>query len=209
MLKSSDATTISTASKPTAKVSQKRKKDDLKVEEKLTISVTDVVVGIDLSLTGTGWCVLKINQDGQTDTRKSGVVASKLKGMARLNEILEALDKEIPAGAAVYIENYGFGSKGQVVYQGELGGIVRYHLWKKGIKYTNVPPTVAKKWLTGKGVCEKSLILKELFKKYKIDLDDDNEADATVLALIGKSKMGRLPCNKSQQELLDKLEEQK
>jgi crossover junction endodeoxyribonuclease RuvC len=162
------------------------------------------IVGLDLSLTSSGWSRF----ERATSTLVSGVVASKKKGMERLHEIVETLDKEIPKDSEVYIENYGFSSKGQVVYQGELGGIVRYHLWKKGVPYRNVPPTVAKKFLTGSGVCEKSLILKELYKKYKVDVNDDNEADAIVLGLVGRAIHEDIETTKAQKEAISKVDKE-
>jgi crossover junction endodeoxyribonuclease RuvC len=161
-----------------------------------------VIVGLDLSLTGTGWSQYEV----ATKELRSGVIASKLKGMARLNEIALAVDKLVDDQCEIYIENYGFGSKGQVVYQGELGGIIKYNLWKRNIKYHLVPPSVAKKFLTGKGNCDKSLILKELLKKYKIDVDDDNQADATVLGLIGRARHGIGKYTKAQLEAIKAIE---
>lgn len=159
------------------------------------------VIGLDLSLTGTGWSRYEI----ETEKLTSGTINSKLKGMPRLHEIRTSLDKEIPEGSIVYIENYGFGSKGQVVYQGELGGIIRYTLWSRNIKYVLVPPTVAKKFLVGKGVCEKSLIIKELYKRHNIDVDNDNQADAIVLGLIGRAVLGKLEITKAQEETIKKV----
>lgn len=51
----------------------------------------------------------------------------------------------------VCIEGYSMGSKGAVFNIGENTGILKYHLWKNGIKYYTVAPTQAKKHFTGKG----------------------------------------------------------
>ena len=165
-----------------------------------------LIVGLDLSLTATGWSTYNT----ESKVLNSGVTSTKLKGMDRLNEIVTSLEnlvtdswKDPIDNCEVYIENYGFASKGRVVYQGELGGIVRYMLWKHGVKYHDIPPTIAKKVLTGKGNCEKSLILKELYKKYKIDVDDDNIADACNLVIIGKMCHGLEKMTKAQKEIID------
>jgi Holliday junction resolvasome RuvABC endonuclease subunit len=174
-----------------------------------------LIVGLDLSLTATGWATYNT----ESKVLNSGTVNSKLKGMDRLDEIVTLIEGmivhlfrslktpitwiEAVDNCEVYIENYGFASKGRVVYQGELGGIVRYMLWKHGVKYHDIPPTIAKKVLTGKGNCEKSLILKELYKKYKIDVDDDNIADACNLVIIGKMCHGLEKMTKAQKEIID------
>ena len=164
-----------------------------------------LIVGLDLSLTATGWATYNVD----SKALNSGTISNKLKGMDRLNEIVitieSLLDLKDIDSCEVYIENYGFASKGRVVYQGELGGIVRYMLWKHGIKYYDVPPTTAKKLLTGRGNCEKSLVLKELYKRYKIDVSDDNIADAIVQNLIGQMKNGILKMNKAQSEIINKI----
>lgn len=160
------------------------------------------IVGLDLSLTGTGWSKYDID----TGELTSGVIASKKKGMERLHEISDTVDKLVDTGSTVYIENYGFGSKGQVVYQGELGGIIRYGLWKRGIRFHLIAPTTSKKFLTGKGNCDKSLILKTLYKSHKIDVDDDNEGDAIALNLIGQAHNSIGKFTKAQQDIAKEIE---
>ncbi len=69
-----------------------------------------------------------------------------------------------------------------------------------------VAPTQAKKFLTGKGNCDKNLILKEVFKRYGIDVDDDNIADAVNFNFIGRALLGWIqPSNQAQQAVIDAL----
>jgi hypothetical protein len=51
----------------------------------------------------------------------------------------------------VYIEGYSYGSKGRVFEIAENGGICKYLLWRNGIDYEVVAPTLIKKFATGKG----------------------------------------------------------
>jgi len=54
-----------------------------------------------------------------------------------------------------------------------------------------VTPTQLKKYATSKGNCGKDIIIKEIYKKYKIDFNDNNLADAFVLAKIGQALLGQ------------------
>jgi crossover junction endodeoxyribonuclease RuvC len=48
-----------------------------------------------------------------------------------------------------------------------------------------VTPSQLKKFVTGKGNADKSVVMKEVYKRFSIDTDDDNTADAVVLGHIG------------------------
>jgi len=64
----------------------------------------------------------------------------------------------------VAIEGYAFGSTSGLVFNiGESTGALKQILWKKGIEFETVPPTVIKKFATGKGNAGKDL-LKEQFE---------------------------------------------
>ena len=57
---------------------------------------------------------------------------------------------------AIVLEGYSMGSKGKVFNIGENTGILKYKLWKELSKtLVIVPPTVAKKFATGKGNADK------------------------------------------------------
>lgn len=55
----------------------------------------------------------------------------------------------------VFIEGYSMGSKGKVFNIAENTGILKYRLWNFGIEFESVPPTVIKKFATGKGNADK------------------------------------------------------
>jgi hypothetical protein len=170
------------------------------------------VLGLDLSLTGTGWCATS-----NLVTRVGIIEPGKLEGLERMDHILKEISKlldltQVPFfhvshseedaslpqtselninETLVIIEDFSFSSKGSSLFQiAGLGYLVRHWLWEHGIKFLLVPPTMVKKFCTGTGTAQKSLILKEVYKRWNVDLTDDNEADAYVLSRIGRAYLG-------------------
>jgi Holliday junction resolvasome RuvABC endonuclease subunit len=56
----------------------------------------------------------------------------------------------------IFIEDYSFSSTGRVFNIAENCGILKFTLWKAGITFTTIPPTVVKKQATGKGNSNKA-----------------------------------------------------
>lgn len=108
-------------------------------------------------------------------------------GVHRINEIydtfMEILEQHPEIDAAA-IEGYAFQGEGRRFNLGELGGVLRLALYKKKINTIEVPPTYLKKYISGKGNSPKNLMNKEVYKKYDVDLDDDNDVDSFSLAML-------------------------
>jgi|GEM_PF-1369911 len=87
------------------------------------------------------------------------------------------------------VEGISYASSGQTALQmGYLQYSIReflIYVLKQG--FIDVPPTSLKKFALGKGTGDKNLILKEVYKKWGFDTDNDNLADAYVLAKIGEA----------------------
>jgi hypothetical protein len=47
-----------------------------------------------------------------------------------------------------------------------------------------VPPTTLKKYISGSGKATKDIMIKEIYKNYGIDTNDNNDADAIGLAIL-------------------------
>lgn len=143
-------------------------------------------LGIDLSLTEPGFCLQPGGNPWHYNT-------GKLRGMARIERIRQEVDCAVRdcKPDIICIEGYSFGSQGRaVVSAGELGGVVRHGLYLQGYGFTEVAPSQLKKYATGKGNTDKNLVLLAVYKRWGVDLINDNEADAFVLAQIGLALLG-------------------
>lgn len=144
----------------------------------------NVFLGIDQSLSCTSLCLF----DAQTLELKQ--IKPLYMGVPRITEIYDIFDEFLKengsrlTGAA--IEGYAYSAKGAVFNLGELGGVLRLALSKHGIPTIEVPPTFLKKTITGKGNSPKNVMIKELYKKYDVDVNDDNDGDAIALAIVAK-----------------------
>lgn len=143
------------------------------------------IIGIDPSLSATGIVVLDEN-GSLLDAH--AIKPKKLRGMPRLklirNHIKELIVREDPE--LILIEGYSFGSRGRSIFNlGELGGVLRLLFEDLELQYIDVPPTVLKKWVTGKGNADKEMMLASIEAKYGIKFDDDNIGDAFGLAKMG------------------------
>ncbi len=98
--------------------------------------------------------------------------------------IKRTLESQTLKPAGVAIEGYAYGAKGAYFNLGEVGGVIRLAAQQTSSPLIQVPPTVLKKYITGKGTSPKDIMIKEMYKKYDLDINDNNDADAAALALL-------------------------
>jgi Holliday junction resolvasome RuvABC endonuclease subunit len=124
--------------------------------------------------------------------------------VARIDFILAKISEIVHEGDLVVIENNAFNAIGRAKsVLAELNGIIKFWLWRRKIDYVLVAPTTLKKFILGKGKGDKSLILREVYKTYRLDAGTDDEADACVLAHIGACLIGaEEPRNQAQREVM-------
>lgn len=89
------------------------------------------------------------------------------------------------------IEGYAMGTQRQAHSYaiGELGGLVRWHLWTQEKPYVEIPPATLKKFATGKGNAPKDAMLAAAIRKFGFEGSDNNEADAWLLRCMGLSHL--------------------
>ena len=147
-------------------------------------------IGLDLSLTNTG-CFLKTSDRAKYESKLICTKPDQFENSILRCEhislsILEFINLHKPT--MVTIEDYFAGKMmGSVIQLAELGTLVRYILIKNKIGFYTVAPMQLKKFGTGKGNCEKDVIMKYIFKKWNVDVNNNNIADACVLAYVAEA----------------------
>lgn len=163
-----------------------------------------VVVGIDPSYTGFGLTILE-PKSGKFQTTVMGFEGL---GVVRLSnicvEMSEAIGpykvKEIALESPVKMSH-------AALMMGELFGAVRLTLLHHHDLFPlQVPPTMVKKYASGKGTgVQKNQMLLEVYKRWDVEFSDDNAADSFVLAKIAAKEAS----TDFQKDVLKKLEDPK
>ena len=155
----------------------------------MTPSMTSFV-GLDLSLTSTGFCMKR----GSTLTIETVKTEPKnfKNDLDRLIHIRDTLLRKIPVDVKmICMEDFFVPSNKMQIGSGiklaMLGTTVRLALYERGLPFVVISPSQLKKFVTGKGVGEKSMILREAYKRWNVNASDDNQADAAVLAYLAEA----------------------
>jgi Holliday junction resolvasome RuvABC endonuclease subunit len=144
------------------------------------------IIGIDLSLTGTGLCVLR--DGGQLRTIST---TAKTRTEDRLITIRRAIAQECGCMDAAIIEGLSYGSVGGAqAERSALHWMVRVDLYQLGVPYVVVTPMSLKKFVCGTAKAEKSMMIREVFRRWNVVAANDNEADAFGAGLL---RPGRTP----------------
>jgi Holliday junction resolvasome RuvABC endonuclease subunit len=149
------------------------------------------VIGIDPSATGTGLAAIDLGGNLLSTARLDKVKGT---GVRRLLGIQEALTEWLDSLSAeplhFVMEGYGFNIRESQPHKlGEVGGAIKQVLYKQCPPPVCFPTTPAtsqvKKYCLGSGTGQKSQMLKGAYKKWGVDLDTDDEAEAYTMARIG------------------------
>lgn len=143
------------------------------------------VVGLDLSLTATGYC----HPSGETET-----LSSKQSGMDRIRDITQQVTERLSGNprALVVLEDYAFSRGGHAHEIGELGGVVKDHLIEMGQRYVLIGPSSVKKFATGKGNANKIEMGVAAAKIGQDFAGDDNRCDAWWLREMARYRYGNV-----------------
>ncbi len=154
-----------------------------------------VVAAIDLSLTCTGWA---IGSAGKLVDRGRIVPTLLIGEIPRLLLIRNAVMNVIEEAKAdlVVFEDFSFASN--MSGAREIAGAaysIRMELFTDGKPYFCVSPQALKKFIAGRGSTKKEKVPKEkiileVFKRWGVEAEDNNVADAIGLAYVGMAFAG-------------------
>lgn len=170
-----------------------------------------MVLGIDLSLTGTG-CVTIYDNGEHTEQlirSKPPKVKSPTTEIKRIMKIRD--DIKIDSVSLVAIEGISFMSRNSTSLA-QLSGLnymVREKLINIGLPFVIVAPTSLKKFVTGKGNCGKDVMMMETYKRWGASLPNDNLCDGFGLAKIAEALADEsIELIKPQQEVINLVKTQ-
>ena len=158
-----------------------------------------IIAGIDYSLRGPAICVYTSLQNEEkfsfgrcqfyflTGTKKyandflGNIHGRRLMDYNCENERYDSLSEwaveQLYGVEEVAIEGYSMGSKGKVFNIAENTGVLKYRIWQSRIPMTITPPTVIKKFATGRGNADKEAMYQAFKKETKIDLQKEISPD--------------------------------
>lgn len=156
--------------------------------------ISPCVIGLDLSLTATGIA----HPAGEVEVIRPEKIDKGIAGHPRIELIRSRIAEVVSAHTLielVVIEGYSYGSHLAYAREiGELGGVIRNHLYQERVAYLDVPPNTLKKIATGNGRATKVQVMQAAKKRLDYEGSDDNESDALWLRAIGWFVMGNKPC---------------
>lgn len=158
------------------------------------------ILALDLSLTATGYAA----SDGC-----SGVLRPPkgFAGLPRQKWILNAVWQRAQHADVIAIEGYSFGSQGRAVFDiAELGGIVRFTLYRAFKTVVEIPPANLKLFATGKGNAKKDEVLAYAIRQLKYNGSDHNEADALWLLELTRAHYEHRTLTETKERALAKID---
>ena len=168
----------------------KDQKQNSKNEDHIIQRSDYMVVGVDPSFNGFAIVVL----DNKANIVEQKLISCKDKKLSDEEKIiyLENEFKFIPTIHCldrVFLEGPSLNSTGNNSLQmGAINYYFRVFLYKNKVDYEVIVPGTLKKYVTGKGNTKKELILLNVYKKWGIEFNDNNLADAYGLARMALDK---------------------
>ena len=145
------------------------------------------IIGIDASLTGTGVAVLVDGKHYEylikTSPEKFPEPLYRIKHIATRVLSVCTTDGGVE-GADWGIEGYAFMRRaGQLTALAECAGLIKQYLYARTRKPPIIiAPTTLKKFVTGSGQGKKNLMLLAAYKKWGVEFESDDTADAFGIA---------------------------
>jgi Holliday junction resolvasome RuvABC endonuclease subunit len=144
------------------------------------------VIGLDLSLTGTG---VAHGDDlyGTTATIGTGPAA---RGDRRLVDIAAQIRWHAEGADLAVVEDLPTHAHAAGIL-GMVHGVTRHTLILLGVPYALVAPASLKRYATGKGNASKTDMALATYKRARLEFPDDNQCDAWWLRAMGLEHLGR------------------
>lgn len=184
--------------------------------------MSEIIVGIDPSLTGLAVCTYYDNGEYGMQTFSSEPATTLEARLERYVYLARKAIDDIPKDCPVFLEGYSFGSRGSAVLtMAEFGGVFRFLLSRRAyvragsyfvdaLGITEVPPTCLKKFVTGKGTADKTAMAMGAYKRWSVEFRTNDEVDAYSLARMGACVLGwEEPANDKQREAIASLRGEK
>ena len=149
-----------------------------------------IFIGLDMSLSSTGFC-LKDSLHMTMDTIRTKP-DSFTNDLDRLKHIAAETMKRIPKDVTMicmedFFTPFSGGTVGAAISLAMLGTLVRMNIYEAGRPFYLISASQLKKYATGKGNSQKSIVICEVYKRWGVDCKDDNQADACVLAFMAEA----------------------
>lgn len=151
-----------------------------------TFRAKNTAIGIDQSLTGFAMAFIDCDNP---ENYFAEVFKSKYSGVQRLDNISEWMNETIGTFATdnivdIAMEGTVLASHSALVL-GELSATVKLTLYRRWeVLPLQVPPMTLKKYATGKGNSKKQEMLMQVYKRWGVEFNDDNAADAYALSRL-------------------------
>lgn len=147
-----------------------------------------IFIGIDPSLTGTG----VVARFGDTEPFSRDLICTAPRDFDspydRIDKIVSEIDFTMPScPALVCIEEPFIGQGNNTMILAALAFAVRRYLWQEKIPFISPAASQLKKFVTGSGKGDKAVMIKEVYRKWNFDTNDDNLADACGLAYLAEA----------------------
>lgn len=147
-------------------------------------------LGLDLSLTGTGLCLIHPDYSIESTSLIHNVASDDVTRLFLNQTDLEAFLNSIKEQVTLCcIEGPAFSVRdgGHLFQIGEWTGVAKLVLYNLNIPFIIAAPLQLKKYISGTGKnVRKELIMLDIYKKYGEELRDNNIADAYVLSRIAR-----------------------
>jgi Holliday junction resolvasome RuvABC endonuclease subunit len=168
---------------------------------------TNIYLGLDLSVTGTGFFAVA-EHNGEMLATCATFGSAKLRYAERLAHLQQCLRDTVgqaktgvcagPSILWVAIEDYAMNAKGRITTLAEWGGVARLTLLEYRARVLSVAPSTLKAWTAGHGHADKSQMAVAIRKRMQQlgwpanmlpAKTNDNEVDACSLALLVRERV--------------------